>query len=67
VYEDVRTRCELFPEQYRNDCFFIVHTILPVQLRKDEALYNELCARVLSDEELASNCIRTRLWGMGAF
>jgi hypothetical protein len=67
VYEDVRTRCELFPSEYHTDCFFIVHSILPVQLRKDKELYNELCTLVLPEKSLAVNCIRTRLWGMGAF
>jgi hypothetical protein len=67
VYEDVRTRCELFPEEYQEDCFLIVYPILPVQLRKDEALYNELCSRVLPDPVLADYCVRTRLIGMGAF
>jgi hypothetical protein len=67
TYEEVRTRCELFPEQYQGDCFSIVYPILPVQLRKDEALYNELCSRVLPDPKLADYCVRTRLIGMGAF
>jgi hypothetical protein len=67
IYDDVRTRCELFPKSYHEDCFFIVHSILPVQLRKDAGLYDELCIRVLPDANLAQNCIRTRQWGMGAF
>lgn len=67
TYDDVRTRCELFPTEYQKDCFFIVHTILPVQLRKDQSTYDEICTRVLPDPGLAKNCIATRQWGMGAF
>ena len=65
-YENVKTRCELFPKEYHRDCFYIVHSIVAIQLRKDKELYDEICVKVLT-EEFRENCIETRLWGMGAY
>lgn len=65
-YDNVKTRCELFPKKYHRDCYYIVHSIIAIQIRKDKELYDTICRRVLS-EEFINNCIETRLWGMGAY
>jgi hypothetical protein len=65
-YDNVKSRCELFPEKYHRDCFYIVHSIIAIQLRKDKDLYDSICKRVLT-KEFVANCIETRLWGMGAY
>jgi len=63
-YAAVAERCSAFPAMGQKECFFIVAPLLPIHIRRDEALYNELCAYVREFEE---TCTTTRLWGMGAF
>ena len=63
-YKNVSQRCSSFPAMGRKECFFIVSPLMPIHIRRDETLYNELCSYVLEFQEV---CLSTRLWGMGAF
>jgi hypothetical protein len=63
-YVSVAERCSSFPAMGQKQCFYIVAPLMPIHIRRDETLYNELCAYVREFEEV---CVSTRLWGMGAF
>ena len=63
-YVTVAERCSAFPTVGQKECYFIAFPLVPIHVRRDEVLYNELCSYM---REFEQQCVDTRLWGMGAF